>query len=73
MKKRLVDRDRDSDESINERLQMAVDDMRHCVEFDHIILNDDFDAALADLEALLPGNSGTTRPLPDDLFRRLGI
>ena len=73
LKKRLISRNSDSDESIKERLQMAVDEMRHCVEFDHIILNDDFDAALADLEALLPGNSGTTRPLPDNLFSRLGI
>ena len=73
LKKRLIGRDRDSEESIKERLQMAVDEMRHCIEFDHIILNDDFDAALMDLEGLLPGSSGTTRPLPDDLFARLGI
>lgn len=73
LKERLVGRDRDSDESIGERLQLAVDDMRHCIEFDHIILNDDFDAALADLEALLPGNSGAARPLPEGLFARLGI
>lgn len=73
LEKRIVGRDRDSDESIRQRLQMAIDDMKHCVEFDHIILNDDFNAALADLKALLPGNSGVTRPLPEDLFTRLGI
>ncbi len=73
LKSRLTRRKRDSDSAIQTRLQMAIDDMNHCAEFDHIILNDNFNAALQDLKSLLPGSSGITRPLPEDLFSRLNI
>ncbi len=49
---RLRKRAQDSDSVIAERLQQAQDDMRHCREFDYIIVNDDFEQALADLRAV---------------------
>lgn len=73
LKKRLINRKRDSEEVIRARLEMAIDDMKHCVEFDHIVLNDQFNAALEDLRALLPGHGGKVRPLPEDLLASLGI
>ena len=73
LRSRLQKRDRDSGETIKERLRMAIDDMKHCVEFDHIILNDNFNAALQDLKALLPGAGATPRPLPAGLMKKLGI
>ncbi len=70
---RLIRRRRDSKATIRARLQEAIEDMKHCREFDHLILNDNFDAALGDLMALLPGRSGVVRPLPPGLFERLGV
>ena len=73
LRTRLVNRKRDPENAIQSRLQMAIEDMKHYTEFDHVILNDNFDAALQDLKSLLPGQSGITRPLPENLLERLGI
>ena len=73
LRTRLVKRKRESEKAIQSRLQMAIEDMKHHTEFDHVILNDNFDAALQDLKSLLPGHSGITRPLPENLLERLGI
>ena len=73
LRSRLVKRKRDPEKAIQSRLQLAIEDMRHHTEFDHVILNDNFNAALRDLKSLLPGQSGMTRPLPDNLLEKLGI
>ena len=73
LRTRLVKRKRDPEKAIQSRLQMVIEDMKHYTEFDHVILNDNFDAALQDLKSLLPGHSGITRPLPENLLERLGI
>ncbi len=73
LKKRLVNRKRDSKDVISARLKMAIDDMQHCFEFDQIVLNDNFNAALEDLRALLFGNGNLVRPLPADLLADLRI
>ncbi len=73
LRTRLVKRRRDPENAIQSRLQMAIEDMKHYTEFDHVILNDNFDAALKDLKSLLPGHSGITRPLPKSLLENLGI
>lgn len=73
LRTRLVERKRDPENAIQSRLQMAIEDMKHYTEFDYVILNDDFDAALQDLKSLLPGHSGITRPLPENLLESLGI
>ncbi len=73
LRSRLVERKRDPEKAIQSRLKMAIEDMKHYTEFDHVILNDDFDAALLDLKSILPGHSGITRPLPENLLENLGI
>ncbi len=71
LESRLVKRQRDSKTTIQTRLDLAKEDMKHCTEFTHIILNDQFEAALQDLKALLPGGSGIIRPLPSTLPQQL--
>ncbi len=73
LKNRLMLRGRDSKSSINQRLTLAIEDMKNCLTYDYLILNDDFDAALENLKSLLPGNSGQPRTIPDRLLQRLGI
>lgn len=46
---RLRGRGLDSDEVINKRMRTAVDEMVHHDEYDFLVVNDDFDAALAEL------------------------
>lgn len=73
LRTRLINRKRDPDKAIQSRLQMAIEDMKHYTEFDYVVLNDNFDAALQDLKSLLPGHSGITRHLPENLLEKLGI
>ncbi len=49
---RLTGRGQDSSEVIERRLAAAADDVSHASGFDYIIVNDDFDVALADLGAI---------------------
>lgn len=46
---RLNNRGQDSAEVIAKRVRNAVEEMRHCTEFDFIIINDAFDQALSEL------------------------
>ncbi len=46
---RLRARQQDSDEAIDQRMNEAVNEMRHCHEFDYLVVNDQFDQALEDL------------------------
>lgn len=73
LRHRLIDRGRDSDDTIERRLAAALMDMKQCVDYDHLVLNDSFESALEDLRNLLPGGSGTVRPIPEHLMRGLGI
>mgnify|MGYP000662633138 CR=1 FL=1 len=50
---RLRARNQDSDEVIASRMAAAVSEMSHCDEYDYLVWNDDFDVALADLEAIV--------------------
>jgi len=52
LRTRLKGRGQDSDEIIERRLAAAADDVSHAGAFDYIIVNDDFDHALADLVAI---------------------
>ncbi len=52
---RLRSRRTDSDEVIARRLRDAVTDMSHYDEFDYVIVNDDFDRAVADLRRIVSG------------------
>ena len=73
LKTRLMKRGRDSEVTIEKRLAAAMDDMKQCVRYEHLVLNDEFDAALEDLQSLLPGGSGTIRPIPQSVMKSLGI
>lgn len=50
---RLRDRGQDADEIIARRMAAAIDEMRHYDEADYLVVNDDFDEALADLKAVI--------------------
>jgi len=56
LERRLVGRGTDSDEIIASRMQQAVSEMSHYDEYDYLIINDDFEQALADFSAIIDGN-----------------
>jgi len=60
LERRLKSRGTDNPEVIERRLRDARNDMSHWDEFDHVIINDSLDQAVADLEAALSGKSGAT-------------
>lgn len=53
LESRLRNRGQDDDEIITRRMRDAVSEMSHYHEFDHVIINDDFDEALGDFKAIL--------------------
>ncbi|HEY6123211.1 MAG TPA: guanylate kinase [Steroidobacteraceae bacterium] len=55
LESRLRNRKTDSDQVIERRLRDAVADMSHYAEFDYVIVNDDFEAAVAHLLEILRG------------------
>jgi guanylate kinase len=58
LKERLLKRQTDAPEVIERRLRDAVGDMSHYREFDYVVVNDDFNRALADLECIVEGTGG---------------
>ncbi|MGH8135078.1 MAG: guanylate kinase [Steroidobacteraceae bacterium] len=58
---RLRKRATDSPEVIARRLAESVSEMSHWREFDYVIVNRDFDQALAELEAIFDGRGGSSR------------
>ena len=53
LKQRLILRNTDSLETIQKRLNLAQTDISHAIEFDYIVINDDFDTALQDLYSII--------------------
>lgn len=53
LQSRLTGRGQDSAEVIAHRLREAQGDISHYAEFDYLVVNDDFDAALGDLQAVV--------------------
>jgi guanylate kinase len=53
LRDRLDDRGQDSQETIQRRMKQAVEEMSHYAEFDYLIINDEFDTALAQLAAVV--------------------
>ena len=53
LKNRLVGRGQDSEETIAKRMAEAESETSHYNEFDYVIVNDDFQQALAELKAIL--------------------
>ena len=50
---RLHGRGQDAPEVIRRRMEAAIDEMSHYDEADYLVVNDDFDAALADVQAVI--------------------
>ena len=55
LKERLTQRGQDDAEVIQHRLENARDEMLHYHEADYLVINDNFDQALADLIAIIAG------------------
>jgi len=55
LERRLRDRGTDTDEVIRRRLADAASDMTHWREFDYVVVNDDFERALDELQAVVDG------------------
>ena len=53
LRKRLKSRGKDSPEAIEKRMASARDEISHVLEFEYIIVNENFEAALADLVAVV--------------------
>ena len=56
LRQRLNNRGQDSDEIIDRRMHEAVSEMSHYVEYDYLVINDDFATALDDLRAIFRAN-----------------
>ena len=57
LEERLRNRRTDSEEVIARRLRDAVGDMSHWNEFDYVVVNDDFERAVADLVRVVEGEA----------------
>lgn len=56
LRQRLNNRGQDSDEIIDKRMREAVSEMSHYVEYDYLVINDDFAHALIDLQSIFHAN-----------------
>jgi guanylate kinase len=56
LRHRLTGRGQDSGEIIERRMREAVGEMSHYVEYDYLVINDDFEHALADLKSIFRAN-----------------
>jgi guanylate kinase len=65
LERRLRGRKTDSEAVIARRLKDALGDMTHWDEFEHVVVNDDFEAALERLAAVIAGREhGARTSLP---------
>ena len=65
LERRLRGRGTDTEETIARRLRDALADMAHWPEFDHVVVNDDFEAALDRLAGIVVGTeTGCRTTLP---------
>ncbi len=53
LRKRLADRETETAVQIEERMRAGLAEMQHCNTYDYIIMNNDFDVAYAELEAIV--------------------
>ena len=72
---RLTERGQDDEAVIERRMAAAVEEISHCEEADHIVVNDDFDEALDELQCVIDGQypqeepeEGRHRALLDELL-----
>ena len=53
LKRRLYNRGTDSEDTIKNRLLRSESEIRQCVHYDYIVVNDDFEQALKDLKCII--------------------
>lgn len=53
---RLIGRGQDTEDTIELRMNEAASEMTHYAEFDYIVINDDFDTAIAELASIFVSN-----------------
>ena len=53
LKQRLMNRRRDDEQVIHDRMQRAADELSHYAEFDYLVVNDDFERAACELTAIV--------------------
>ena len=74
LRERLTTRGQDDDAIIDRRMQEAVSEMEHYVEFDYLVINDDFDVAARNLSAIFLGQRmllGRQQAKHEDLLAKL--
>jgi guanylate kinase len=71
LERRLRGRSTDTEQVIRRRLQDAQADMSHWDEFDYVVANKNFDAALAELRSVLAGTGENHRTQNSDLRLRI--
>jgi guanylate kinase len=67
LERRLRGRGSDAEEVIQRRLRDAASDMAHWAEFPYVVVNDDFERALAELQAIVRGRGEASRRERDGL------
>ena len=72
LQERLVQRGRDNHDQINYRMQRAISEMRHYVEYDHLVINDRFDDTVTELKQLVLHQQPPTSAAGLDVAERLG-
>jgi guanylate kinase len=61
---RLVGRGSEDHARVRRRLRNALEEIATAAEFDHVVVNDDLDAAVRDVDAVLEGRVEAMRPHP---------
>ncbi|HEX6369481.1 MAG TPA: guanylate kinase [Longimicrobium sp.] len=61
---RLVGRGSEDEARVQKRLRNALAEIATAAEFDHVVVNDELDAAVEDVNAVLEGRPGAMRPHP---------
>jgi len=61
LERRLRGRGTDAEDVIQRRLRDAASDMTHWSEFDYVVVNDDFEQALGELQAIVRGEGTALR------------
>ncbi len=65
LKDRLRERGTDDDEVIESRMKKAGDELKECLNYDYLIVNDDLEKAVAEVEAVIvSGRCRKSRMLP---------
>ncbi|MGB5102501.1 MAG: guanylate kinase [Steroidobacteraceae bacterium] len=69
LERRLRGRGTDAEDVIQRRLRDAASDMTHWRDFDHVVVNERFDEALAELEAVVAGREAAAHGRQESLER----